>query len=116
MKIVVDESVSYGVALTLREAGHSVIAIAESPTSGIVDEDIFKLVIENSALLITRDYHFTNEVRFPSNKTAGIIYIRRGNLTADEEIELVQRFLSTHSHKEYSGKLVTLYKDSVRIR
>ncbi len=116
MKIVVDESVSYGVALTLREAGHSVIAIAESPTSGITDEDIFKLVIENSAVLITRDFHFTNAVRFPPNKTAGIIYIRRGNLTADEERALVQRFISKHPHEEYSGKLATLYLDSVKIR
>ena len=92
------------------------IAIAESPTSGIIDEDIFNLVIENSAVLITRDYHFTNAVRFPPDKTGGIIYIRRGNLTSAEEIALVQRFLSFHAHEEYSDKLVTLYKDSVKIR
>lgn len=116
MKIVVDESVSYGVAVILRDAGHSVIAIAESPRSGTIDEDIFKLVIEGSAVLITRDYHFTNAVRFPPDRTGGIIYIRRGNLTADEEVALVQRFLSNHPHQEYSGKLATLYKDSVRIR
>ena len=81
MKIVVDESVSFGLAATLREAGHSVTAIAESPTSGIIDEDIFNLVIKNSAVLITRDYHFTNAVRFPSDKTGGIIYVRSGNLS-----------------------------------
>lgn len=101
MRIVVDESVSYGLVETLREAGHSVIAIAESSTSGIIDEDIFKLVIEDSALLITRDYHFTNSVRFPPDRTSGIIYIRQGNLTADEEITLIQRFLLNHSSHEY---------------
>ncbi|MEW6215149.1 MAG: DUF5615 family PIN-like protein [Nitrospirota bacterium] len=116
MRIVVDESVSYGVAVTLREAGHSVIAIAESPTSGIIDEDIFNLVIENSAVLITRDYHFTNAVRFPPDRTGGIIYIRRGNLTSAEEIALVQKFLSAYPHEEYLGRLATLYKDSVKIR
>ena len=116
MKIVVDESVSYGVVLTLREAGYDITAIAEAPTSGSSDENIFKLVTENYAVLITRDYHFTNAVRFPPDKTGGIIYIRRGNLTADEEIELVERFLTNHPSVKYSGKLVTLYKDSVRIR
>ncbi|MGR3310940.1 MAG: DUF5615 family PIN-like protein [Candidatus Brocadiales bacterium] len=116
MKIVVDENVSYGVVVTLREMGHSVIAIAESEKSGIIDENVFKLVIEGSAVLITRDYHFTNPVRFPPESTRGIIYIRCGNLTAAEEIALVQRFLSIHSHEEYSGKLATLYKDSVRVR
>lgn len=116
MKIIVDENVSYGVALTLREAGHDVIAIAESLTSGIVDEEIFKLVVDSSSVLITRDYHFTNPLRFPPDKTRGIIYIRRGNLTVCEEIALVRRFLSIHPHSDYLGKLVTLYKDTAKIR
>jgi predicted nuclease of predicted toxin-antitoxin system len=116
MKIAVDENVSYGVALALRETGYDVIAIAESPTSGIVDEDIFELVVNTSSVLITRDYHFTNHLRFPPDKTEGIIYIRRGNLRVSEEIALVQKFLSIHFHSDYSGKLVTLYKDSAKIR
>ena len=116
MKIILDESVSYSLVPVLREAGHSVTAIAEAPTSGIIDESIFNIVIENRAVLITRDYHFTNAVRFPPDKTSGIIYIRSGNLTANEEVEIVQRFLSNHPNEEYSGKLVTLYKDSVKIR
>jgi predicted nuclease of predicted toxin-antitoxin system len=116
MKIVVDESVSYGVVIALREAGHNVIAIAEPSSSGITDEDIFKLAVESSAILISRDYHFTNAVRFPPDKTGGIIYIRCGNLTAAEEIAIVQKFLSVHPYEQYSGKLATLYKNSVRIR
>lgn len=35
MKIVVDESVSFGVAIYLRSQGHDVIAIAEATTSGL---------------------------------------------------------------------------------
>ncbi len=116
MKIVLDESVSYGLAGVLKKAGHKVIAIAEAPTSGISDEEIFNIVIKNNAVLISRDYHFTNPLRFPPNRIGGVIYIRPGNLTADEEIKLVQRFLSIHPYEEYSGRLVTLYKESVKIR
>lgn len=116
MKIVVDESVSYGLVAVLRKSGHSVIGIAEGTTSGIIDEEIFNLAMESSAVLITRDYHFTNAVRFPPDKTGGIIYIRCGNLTSDEEIKLVQKFLSNHHYEEYSGRLVTLYENSVKIR
>lgn len=64
MKFVIDESVSYSLTDILRDAGHTVIAIAESPTSGLSDNEIFKIVMENEAVLITRDYHFTNAVRF----------------------------------------------------
>jgi len=74
------------------------------------------MVCDSSAILITRDSHFTNAVRYPAEKTGGIIYIRHGNLTSEEEIELVAKFLSRHSVEEFSGKLVTLYRDSVKIR
>ena len=116
MKIVLDESVSFGLAEVLKRARHTVITIAGTSTSGITDDEIFKITVKNDAVLITRDYHFTNSLRFPPNKTSGILYIRHGNLTANEEIKLVQRFLSIHPYEEYSGRLVTLYKGSVKIR
>ncbi len=116
MNIIVDESVSYGLAAILRSTGYVVTSIAESATSGTVDEEIYNLVIQESAILITRDFHFTNALRFPPEKTGGIIYIRHGNLRSSDEIKMVERFLSTHQHEEYNGRLVTLYTDSVKIR
>jgi predicted nuclease of predicted toxin-antitoxin system len=95
MIIVVDESVSYGIVPLLREAGHEVVAIAESATTGIGDEQVFHLVQERGALLISRDYHFTNAIRFPASATRGILYIRRGNLTAQKK--LLSSSASLHS-------------------
>ena len=80
MKIVLDESVSYGLGEILRHAGHEVIAIAEAATAGNTDEEVFRLACDLKAVLITRDYHFTNHLRFPADKTTGIIYIRHGKL------------------------------------
>jgi len=116
MKIVLDESVSYGLGEALRHEGHEIIAIAEAATAGNTDEEVFRLVCEVKAVLITRDYHFTNHLRFPADMTSGIIYIRHGNLTSEEEIQLVAKFLSKHPSSEYSGRLATLYRDSVKIR
>jgi predicted nuclease of predicted toxin-antitoxin system len=82
MTVVVDESVSYGLVEVLRQAGHEVVSVAELPTAGMADEQVFLLVQEHRAGLITRDYHFTNAIRFPAHLTRGILYIRRGNLTA----------------------------------
>jgi predicted nuclease of predicted toxin-antitoxin system len=116
MKIVLDESVSYGLAEVLLRDGHQIVAIAESATSGNSDEEVFALAGNSKSVLITRDYHFTNPLRFPSEKTGGIIYIRHGNLTSEEEILLVTKFLSNHPYSEFSGRLATLYRDSVKIR
>ena len=116
MKIVLDESVSYGLGEILRHEGHEVIAIVEAATAGNADEEVFKQTCEVKAVLITRDYHFTNHLRFPADKTSGIIYIRHGNLTSEEEIQLVTNFLSKHPSADYNGRLATLYRSSVKIR
>ena len=116
MKIVVDESVSYGVVLFLRKKGYEVISIAEGVTSGLQDPDVYKLVQKNNAVLITRDHHFTNSLRFPPREVLCIIFIRKGNLTSKEEIDLVEWFLSSHSFDQFPQKLLTISKDKIKIR
>lgn len=72
--------------------------------------------MREQAVLVTRDYHFTNPIRFPAEKTARIIYIRHGNLKSEEEIMLMENFLHEYDPEVFLGKLVTLYRDSVKIR
>ncbi len=115
MRIVIDENVSYGVAKRLRMIGYDVISISEMPGRGMSDEDVYALTLREQAVLITRDYHFTNPIRFPVEKNI-IIYIRHGNLRSEEEIRMVESFLRAHDLEVFQGKLITLYKDSVRIR
>ena len=55
-------------------------------------------------------------IRFPAEKTKGIIYIRHGNLKSEEEIMMVENCLCSHDLEIFQGKLVTLYRDSMRIR
>lgn len=96
MKVVVDENVSYGLIERLREEGHEVISISELPDMGVSDEDIYAFILREQSVLITRDYHFTNPVRFPAEKTMGIIYIRHVNLKSEEEIAMVENFIHNY--------------------
>ena len=66
--------------------GYDVISISEMPGRGMSDEDVYALTLREQAVLITRDYHFTNPIRFPVEKNI-IIYIRHGNLRSEEEIK-----------------------------
>jgi len=115
MKFVVDENVSFGLVETLRKAGEEVDVIVED-NRGISDTAVFNLTQKNKAILITRDYHFTNPIRFASRKVGAIIYIRQGNLSSAKEIQLVMDFLKRHPSSQFKGKLITLYKNSVKIR
>jgi predicted nuclease of predicted toxin-antitoxin system len=116
MKIVVDESVSFGVATYLRRQRHDVIAIAEATTSGLEDTDVFEIVKQENAVLITRDHHFTNSLRFPSEETTCIIFIRKGNLTSQEEIDLIKWFFESYEISNFKGRLITISKNQVRVR
>jgi len=116
MKVVIDENVSYGLVERLRTMGHDVISISELGKRGTSDKDIYALILREHAILVTRDHHFNNPVRFPAEKTEGIIYIRHGNLTSEEETKMVDNCFHSHDVEAFQGKLVTLYKDGMRFR
>ena len=115
MKFVVDENVSFGLVEALRKVREEVLAIVED-NRGISDTAVFNLVQKDKAILITRDYHFANPMRFASSKVEAIIYIQQGNLSSAKEIQLAMNFLKKHTLNQFKGKLVTLYKDSTKIR
>jgi len=114
--VILDENVSLRLKSVLEGMGHKVIAVAELPQRGAPDTDVFELAHKHSSLLITRDTHFTNTLRFPPDKLPGIFYIFHGNLRAEDEVNLFAQFLNTHSPSSFSGRLVFLSPKSVRIR
>ncbi len=113
---VLDESVSLLVAETLRSLGFETLVVAHQPDRGMADEAVFGLAAAGGRLLVTRDAHFTNPLRFPANRTGGILYIARGNLLASQEAELVKGFLMAHKPEDYRGQLVFLTLSGPRIR
>ena len=116
MKFLVDENVSQAVTDCLNELGHEAISIVESKLSGINDQKIFQMTVKTESILITRDYHFTNNLLFPAEKTKGIIYIRKGNLTSNEEAYLLEKTVQRIPLNEIAGKLLTIYKNFSTIR
>ncbi len=115
MRFLVDENVSFGLVEALRKNREEVLAIIED-NRGISDTAVFNLAQKDKAILMTRDYHFANPMRFASSKVEAIIYIQQGNLSSVKEIQLVMNFLKKHTLDEFKGKLVTLYRDSTKIR
>lgn len=113
--MVVDESVPTAVADLLSRAGHEVAHIAVGD-SGASDGQVWQRVADERALLITRDHHFTDPARFDPQDCLGVVYLRKGNLTIAQEVELVGRFLERHDPDEYRGRLVTLSPGEMRVR
>jgi len=116
LKFVVDENVSFSVVRELKAKGHNVISIIEKGYRGLKNSEVFFLAVKERAIIITRDHHFTNPFKYPSEKTKGIIYIRYGNLTSEKEACLVLNFIKKHDLKEIDGSIVILSKETLKIR
>ncbi len=116
MKFIVDENISLAVVDLLKSVKQEVIYIADKDYAGITDIEVFEIAVKEKAWLITRDYHFTHPIRFPSDKLQGIIYIRPGNLSSEHEASLIQNFLKTTNLESVHGHLITLHKEQTRIR
>ena len=115
MNFIIDENVSLAVVKMLRQKGHNVISICEEPYSSIKDLKIFDLVIKKKSILITRDEHFSNPIRFPAKRTKGIVLIRPGNIKSEDESDLVKQFIERHKIDTLSACLITLYRDRITI-
>ena len=113
---VLDENVSLQVGDCLRALGYEVVAIVQHPQRGMDDPAVFALVMQYPSLLVTRDIHFINSLRFPPEQTSGILFITPGNLRGREEADLVSAFLRTHSPEVFGGHLVILSPTGVVIR
>ncbi len=96
MKFVVDENVSFGLVEALPENREEVLAIIED-NRGISDTAVLNLARKDKAILITRDYHFANPMRFAPSKVEAIIYIQQGNLSSLKATQLVMNFLEKHA-------------------
>lgn len=57
--------------------------IARQPSRGMSDEAVFALAADPPSMLVTRDAHFTNPLRFPPSKIGGILYVTHGNLRGE---------------------------------
>lgn len=74
MKILVDENVCASLAKVLREESHEVFSLVESDDKGLSDNEVWSIACSGPFLLITRDYHFTNSLRFVPTRCLGIIF------------------------------------------
>lgn len=78
MEFVADESCASLVIRALREAGHDVIAIAES-AKGASDEAVLERAFDQQRVLITEDRDFGELVYAHARSSAGVVLVKFPN-------------------------------------
>ena len=114
MNLVADESVDLPVVEKLREAGYSVLSVAEIDP-GISDEKVLNSANEKKALLLTVDKDFGELVFRQRQLTEGVVLIRLSGLSAIKKSEIVLSTFKKHS-KEFLNSFTVISPGGVRIR
>jgi len=75
MRLKLDENFGRQSAAFLRNAGHDVMTVQEERLGGAEDDAVFAACVAEKRALITLDHDFGNVIRFPPDKSHGIVVI-----------------------------------------
>ena len=116
MKLLLDENLSQQHALELKMEGHDAVAVREVGLSGASDGEVLRFAVENGRVLVTLDADFANVMRFPPERTLGVIRLKVHPATEERIRQAVRRALLFHRNIDMTGRLAVVDDDKIRIR
>jgi len=115
MKLKLDENVDARHGVVLRQAAHEATTVRDQGLSGTEDFDLFTHCITEDHVLITLDLDFSNILRYPPEKTAGLVVLRGpDDLFATVSI-LIQTLIQALTTDSPAGHLWIVEPGRIRI-
>ena len=84
--------------------------------SGATDEEILHFAVENGRILMTLDADFANVIRFPPERTHGVVRLKIHPPTEGNIRQAIQRALLVLQNIDLTGRLAVVDGDRIRIR
>jgi len=116
VKLLLDENLSPAHALRLRAAGYDAVAVLEAGLGGRPDEVIRQMALDQGRTLVTIDADFSHLVRFPTENTPGVIWLKPWPPTEAVIQTMLDGALGQLSQKAMAGKLAIVEPGRIRIR
>lgn len=117
MKIFVDVNIPRRAAhkVLLRYPG-SIYALEHTRFRTMADAEIYRFVVEKRYVLLTHDKDFSNILKFPPNRTPGIIVVREDGLKEATMRRRLFLFLESTDLRSLRGVLTVFSARSIRKR
>ncbi|MGQ9532471.1 MAG: DUF5615 family PIN-like protein [Desulfotomaculales bacterium] len=114
MKFLADESVDRQIVARLRQAGHTVLYVAEMGP-GILDEAVLYTANREEALLLTADKDFGELIYRQRRLALGIVLVRLAGVPPAEKADVVLSVIGNYGSK-LPGSFTVITAKAVRIR
>ena len=116
MKIKLDENIGHRGVELLRVAGHDVLTVREQSLEGASDETLFDVCAGEGRVLITLDHDFGQVLRFPPERSAGLVILEPGaRVTPLSLLNRLRDFLSLAEVRSPNGELWIVEPGRVRV-
>jgi len=115
MKLKLDENLDARLATLLKEAGHDAVTVYDQNIPGIQDQVLHKRCTSEGRTLVSLDRDFSNVLRFPPEKTPGIVVLRGPDDLFSTMRILVRTLVQALTKDTPTGKLWIVEPGRIRI-
>ncbi len=116
MRLKLDENIGRRGLDFLRARGHDVMTVWDQDLHGVTDAQLFEICASEGRVLVTLDRDFGQVLRFPPEKSAGVVLLDLGRrATAECIIDRIKDFLAVAETNSVAGALWIVEPGRVRI-
>ena len=116
MKFKLDENIGRRGLELLRAAGHDAMTVREEGLAGADDSKVFAAAVLEGRALVTLDYDFAQILRYPPEKTAGIVVLElAGRASLQSLIDRLRALLANLETHSLAGRLWIVEPTRIRI-
>lgn len=116
MRILADECLYFNTTTFLRGHGYDVLTVQEAGLSGSINGQILEFASKERRILLTRDSHFCNILKFPPKDHNGVIVIKINPTIVSGVHSVLLNFLRNYSQNQIERTLVVIDQKKFRIR
>jgi hypothetical protein len=116
MKLKLDENIGTRGQRLLADAGHDVAAVLEQSLGGAPDERLFQACCAEGRALITLDHDFAQTLRFPPQRSAGLVVLELPKRAGPEALlNRIRELIIALEHRPLGPELWIIEPGRIRI-